>query len=180
MFCCDCWLPWKLCLLGYCLDTELRKRYPGSDLVTCGSIPWKAPTILTKTLSITLKILEIIHRPVFYLKLDVMETGFCLRIQVEPVQMGPVNRANICFRTQATTSIVFIKLTQQKPPVRVNIFYTLNLHTHMGPNFYMYMHCFMDNVFKSKRCANVSFHSWFLLCSLYKHYWYCCWCQERD
>jgi hypothetical protein len=25
--CCDCWLPWKSCLSGCCLDTDLRKRY---------------------------------------------------------------------------------------------------------------------------------------------------------
>jgi hypothetical protein len=24
--CCDCWLPWKSCLSGCCLDTDLRKR----------------------------------------------------------------------------------------------------------------------------------------------------------
>jgi hypothetical protein len=27
MYCCDCWLPWKFCLSGYCLDTDLRNRY---------------------------------------------------------------------------------------------------------------------------------------------------------
>jgi hypothetical protein len=44
MYCCDCWLLWKSCLSGCCLDTDLRKCYLGSDLVTCGRIPWKAPT----------------------------------------------------------------------------------------------------------------------------------------
>jgi hypothetical protein len=33
-------------LSGCCLDTDLPKRYLGSDLVTCGRIPWKAPTLL--------------------------------------------------------------------------------------------------------------------------------------
>jgi hypothetical protein len=28
------------CLSGCCLDTDLRKRYLGSDLVTCGRMPW--------------------------------------------------------------------------------------------------------------------------------------------
>jgi hypothetical protein len=32
---------------------------------------------------ITITILDIIYRPVFYLKHDVLETGFCLRLQVE-------------------------------------------------------------------------------------------------
>jgi hypothetical protein len=27
MCCCDCLLPWKSCLSGCCLDTDLRKRY---------------------------------------------------------------------------------------------------------------------------------------------------------
>jgi hypothetical protein len=33
-------------------------------------------------LSITFTILDIIRRPVFYLKHGVLETGFCLRLQV--------------------------------------------------------------------------------------------------
>jgi hypothetical protein len=36
----------------------------------------------------TISILDIIHRTVFYLKHDVSETAFCLRIQVEPTQLG--------------------------------------------------------------------------------------------
>jgi hypothetical protein len=36
--------------------------------------------------NITLTILDIIHRPVFYLKYDVSETGVCPRLQVEPTQ----------------------------------------------------------------------------------------------
>jgi hypothetical protein len=43
MPCCDCSSPWKSCLLGCCLDTDLRKHYLGSYLVTCGRIPWRAP-----------------------------------------------------------------------------------------------------------------------------------------
>jgi hypothetical protein len=41
-------------------------------------------------INITIIILDIIHRPVFYLKHDVSETGFGLRLQVEPTQMGPM------------------------------------------------------------------------------------------
>jgi hypothetical protein len=37
-----------------------------------------------------------IHRPVFYLKHDISETGFCLRFQVEPTQLGPVDTASLC------------------------------------------------------------------------------------
>jgi hypothetical protein len=34
-------------------------------------------------MNINITILDIIHRPVFYLKHDVSETGLCLRLQVE-------------------------------------------------------------------------------------------------
>jgi hypothetical protein len=34
--------------------------------------------------------LDIIHRPVFI----VSESGFCLRLQVEPTQLGPIDRAS--------------------------------------------------------------------------------------
>jgi hypothetical protein len=36
------------------------------------------------------------HRPDSYLKKrDVSETGFCFRLQVEPIQMGPVERLSL-------------------------------------------------------------------------------------
>jgi hypothetical protein len=34
-----------------------------------------------------------IRCPVSYLRHDVIETGFCLRSQLEPTQLGPVDRA---------------------------------------------------------------------------------------
>jgi hypothetical protein len=37
--------------------------------------------------NITITIMNIIHRPVFYLKHDVSETRFCHCLQVEPTQM---------------------------------------------------------------------------------------------
>jgi hypothetical protein len=46
-------------------------------------------------INITITILGIIHRPVFYLKHDVSETGFCLRLQVEPSQLVSVVRASL-------------------------------------------------------------------------------------
>jgi hypothetical protein len=39
--------------------------------------------------------LDIIHRPVLYLKHGVREIGFCLRLQMEPVQTGPIERASL-------------------------------------------------------------------------------------
>jgi hypothetical protein len=47
----------------------------------------------------TITILDIIHRPVFYLKHNVSETGFCLRLHVETTQIGAVGRANLSRRT---------------------------------------------------------------------------------
>jgi hypothetical protein len=43
----------------------------------------------------TITILDIIRCPAFYLKHNVSETVFCLRIQVEPTQMGPIKRAPV-------------------------------------------------------------------------------------
>jgi hypothetical protein len=39
-------------------------------------------------INITITILDIIHRTVFYLKHGVSETGLCLFLQVEPIHMG--------------------------------------------------------------------------------------------
>jgi hypothetical protein len=50
-------------------------------------------------------ILDIIHHPVFYLKLNVSETGFCILLQVEPAQMGPTDRASLCLRSGVALSI---------------------------------------------------------------------------
>jgi hypothetical protein len=47
-------------------------------------------------INIAINILDIIHRPIFYLKYDVSEAGFCLRIQVETTQLGPTNRGTLC------------------------------------------------------------------------------------
>jgi hypothetical protein len=41
-------------------------------------------TMHTACFNIAITIVDIIHRPVFYLKYNVSETGFCLRIQAEP------------------------------------------------------------------------------------------------
>jgi hypothetical protein len=34
------------------------------------------------------------HRPVYFSKHNVSETGFCLRLQVNPTQMSPIDRAS--------------------------------------------------------------------------------------
>jgi hypothetical protein len=39
------------------------------------------------------------NRNVLHLKHYISETGLCLRRQVEPTQLGPINRAGLCLRT---------------------------------------------------------------------------------
>jgi hypothetical protein len=48
---------------------------------------------------ITITILDVIHRPVFDLKHKVSETGFRLRLQVEPKSVGPEDGDRIPART---------------------------------------------------------------------------------
>jgi hypothetical protein len=43
--------------------------------------------------------LDIIHRPVYISKHNVSETGFCLRLQVKPTQLGAIDRARPYLRT---------------------------------------------------------------------------------
>jgi hypothetical protein len=44
------------------------------------------------TLSIVLFCLK--HRPVYFSKPNVSETGFSLRLKVKPTQLGPIDRAS--------------------------------------------------------------------------------------
>jgi hypothetical protein len=46
----------------------------------------------------TITVLDIIHRPAFYLKYNNSETGFCLSLQVDPTQVSPIGRASLCLR----------------------------------------------------------------------------------
>jgi hypothetical protein len=39
---------------------------------------------------------NIIHRPIFYLKYGVSEARFPLRFQVEPTQLSPIDRDSLC------------------------------------------------------------------------------------
>jgi hypothetical protein len=45
---------------------------------------------------------EMIIGPVLYLKYDVLETGFCLRLQVEATQLNPLDKVNRCGQTDYT------------------------------------------------------------------------------
>jgi hypothetical protein len=53
-------------------------------------------------LDTTITILDVIHRPVFYLKHDVSETEFCLCLQVRTTEIGRIEKAELCLRTTST------------------------------------------------------------------------------
>jgi hypothetical protein len=77
-------------------------------------------------INIANRILNIIHRPLFYLKQDVPKTEICFHFQEEPTELDQINRPSLCLRTLATTSLIFIKQTRQKPTKGANIFSKLN------------------------------------------------------
>jgi hypothetical protein len=56
---------------------------------------------------ITITILDIIHRPLLYLKHAFSDTGFSLRLQIDPTQMEGRDRASLCLRTPQTTTTGF-------------------------------------------------------------------------
>jgi hypothetical protein len=59
---------------------------------------WKISPQKRQVMGITITIPEILHRPVFYLKHDISKTGFCLRLQVERIQVGTKDRDSLCLR----------------------------------------------------------------------------------
>jgi hypothetical protein len=52
---------------------------------------------------IIIEFLDIMHHPVLFYLDYVLETGFCLRLQVEPTQLGPIDTASPYLRTPAPT-----------------------------------------------------------------------------
>jgi hypothetical protein len=57
-------------------------------------------TLIGDELHAAIKILDIIHRPVFYSEYNVSNTDFSSRIQVEPIQLGPIDRYSLQVRRQ--------------------------------------------------------------------------------
>jgi hypothetical protein len=57
----------------------------------------------------------------FNLNHDVSETGFCLRLQVEPTQVGPIDRTNLCLRLLAKVKVKVILRSTVSRPVRPGI-----------------------------------------------------------
>jgi hypothetical protein len=70
-------------------------------------------------INITITILDIIHRPVFYLKKkNVLETGFCHRLHVEPTQVVPADKTSLCLVRQV---VIFHLKTETESSFR-NLF----------------------------------------------------------
>jgi hypothetical protein len=80
-------------------------------------------------INITITILDIINRPVFYLKHNVSETGFFLRLQMETTQLGHKDRVGPCLPDTTNNTNSVINPTQYKPIEEVNILHTFNRHT---------------------------------------------------
>jgi hypothetical protein len=71
----------------YLTGITLRLRHdPNRLMLSIGLWRWY--------INMTVTILDITHRP---------EIGFCLRLQVEPIHMGPIDRASLCLRRRMET-----------------------------------------------------------------------------
>jgi hypothetical protein len=56
--------------------------------------------------------LNIAHCPVLFKTHNISETGFCLRLQVDPNQLGPIDRVTPYFWTPAPTQDRIYKVIQ--------------------------------------------------------------------
>jgi hypothetical protein len=60
---------------------------------------------------ITVTILDVIRRLVWYLKYGVSDIEFCLRLQLKLTQVGPIERASLCLHAEyshvSTFSLMF-------------------------------------------------------------------------
>jgi hypothetical protein len=63
------------------------------------------------------------HRPVFYLKQNVSETGFCLRLRMGLTLMGQTERVSLCLRTYWAQLRSFqLKMEAESSPRNVVLF----------------------------------------------------------
>jgi hypothetical protein len=70
-------------------------------------------------MDIAVAILDIIHRPVFYLKQNVSETSFCRRLQVEPTELDPVETSSI-YRAQLSKFHLKTEIQSSRRNVALN------------------------------------------------------------
>jgi hypothetical protein len=74
---------------------------------------------------LTITILDIIHRPDFYFKHNASETGFCFRLQVKPIRLGPVDRASLSLRS------VYIRFATYFSYLSSSAYQTASLYTYV-------------------------------------------------
>jgi hypothetical protein len=60
--------------------------------------------------------MDIIRHHVFYLEHNALETGFCLRLQVEPTQLGPIDIASLDLWTRGRDWLKLLDPTEYVPP----------------------------------------------------------------
>jgi hypothetical protein len=73
-----------LLVCPYLTGNTLRLRHePNRLMLSIGLWRWY--------IKVTIAILDIIHRRVFYLRRNDTETGICLCLQAEPTQLDPIN-----------------------------------------------------------------------------------------
>jgi hypothetical protein len=78
--------------MGLSVSQRQRLRYePNRLMLPKGLWRWY--------INITITILDIVHRPVFYLNDDILEIGFFLRFQMESTQLDPIHRGSLCLST---------------------------------------------------------------------------------
>jgi hypothetical protein len=83
-----------LYICPYLTGNTLRLRYePNELMLSIGLWRWY--------INITITILDIIHRSCLFLKHDVPETGFPLRLQVDPTHLDITNETGLCLRSPA-------------------------------------------------------------------------------
>jgi hypothetical protein len=83
----------------------------------------------------------------FFKKHNVSETGFCLRPQVKPIQLDPIDRASPYLR-----NVVFFKKWTRRWIMSKNIILVIIYHRHTRLNYFnIFMHnrnCALGELFK--------------------------------
>jgi hypothetical protein len=102
--------------MAYLLKSNLRESHVQSYSNKENNLTLRSIGLWRWYVNITITILNIIHRPLFYLKHDISETGSHLRFRLERTHLWPIDRATIYLRTgdriQSPKSCVLNKRTK--------------------------------------------------------------------
>jgi hypothetical protein len=77
------------------MNSNLQKRIRNKKNID----KWKEGRDRNRSEDTDIMFLDIIHRPVYISIHNVSETGFCLRFQVKPTQLGPIDNVSPYLRT---------------------------------------------------------------------------------